>query len=370
MAYKIAFFIQNMSRGAGSERVTALIANGLAECGYEVSIISVCGENTCFYPLNKSIFLHTLIKKDNVDNKRYFFKVKKALEGFLSDHKVDLIIDVFAAMSVYSNLVKKQYGIKNITWEHYNYLNNTGMYWVNRRIAIKRSDYIITLTETDKNYYLSNNPKLSGKIDYIYNPSPYQNVTFEEQHENTVAAIGRLIPLKGFHHLLDVWRIVEDNNDSWLLKIVGAGQEEINLKRKAEELKLKRVVFTGATNKVEQIYKEASILVSTSDKEGLPMTMIEAQSFGLPIVSFDYETGPKEIITNNMDGYIVFEKDLNKRNEQMAAYILKLMQDDSLRKKMSSNSYSASRRFATEPIVKKWDDLIKNIMDSVNGERV
>lgn len=362
MKTKVAFFIQNFSRGAGSERVTAIVANELAKRGYEITIISVCGDNTSFYPLNKNISLFTLIKKQSVDNKRSFFDVKRKYEDFLATQDIALVIDVFASMSVYTNLVKRKYGIKNITWEHYNYLNNMGFYWINRKIAIKFSDFIITLTETDKNYYLANNPGLREKVDFIFNPSPFQDVFFDEARSNVVLAVGRLVHLKGFHHLLDVWKLVESVNDVWWLKIVGSGEEYENLLRKTKKLALQRVEFSGSTSNISKFYKEASILVSTSDKEGLPMNMIEAQSFGIPIVSFDYETGPKEIISHEKDGFIVFENNQTLKNIKMANYILTLINDSELRHKMSINSFVGGKRFLINPIVDKWEATIQRLL--------
>lgn len=368
MKTSIAFFIQNFSRGAGSERVTALIANELAIRGYDVSIISVCGNNTSYYDIDEKVALYTLVNKENVDNKKSFFQVIGRLKKHLQKHKVDLVIDVFAAMSVYTNLVKKKYGIKNITWEHYNYLNNMGAYWINRKIAIKLSDYLITLTETDMNYYLKDNRKLEGKIDYIFNPSPFQNVIVDEKNNfaNNVLAVGRLVKLKGFHHLLDIWKIVEEKNGECDLKIVGDGEEYENLENKISSLGLKHVTLVGATREIDRYYREATILVSTSDYEGLPMTMIEGQSFGLPIVSFDYETGPKEIIHQNEDGYIVFGEDQLTKNRIMADYILGLFENKEKLQEMSLRALNSSMRFSTEAIMNKWVSTIECVLANNN----
>ena len=118
MIKSIVFFIQNMSRPAGSERVTSLIANELVKRGYQISILSICGDNTSFYPLDKSIQLDTIIDKEDVNNRKEFFSVLCGLQRYYKIHNTDLVIDIFASLSIYTILLKIFYGYKNkITWE-------------------------------------------------------------------------------------------------------------------------------------------------------------------------------------------------------------------------------------------------------------
>ena len=361
MKYRVVFFIQNFSRAGGSERATALIANYLSKAGYEVSILSICGDNTSFFDIDSNIKLFTLIDEADVNNRKDFLKVCRQLIKFYRINKFDICIDVFASLSIYTNMLKKFFLIKNITWEHYNYLNNVGMSKWGRKIAVSHSDHIVTLTETDRKRYLQNNKKLSEtRISCIFNPSPFQNAETGVEKDNTILAVGRLVKVKGFDQLLDVWSRICNSHQDWQLQIIGQGEEEGNLINIIKERNIRNVTLLGQKNDVTVFYKSASLLVSTSENEGLPMTMIEAQSFGLPIVSFDYETGPKDIITEGVDGYIISQGP--NRNQNMAKCIAELICDKGLIEKMAVAAKESSNRFSMDTIGLKWEKIINELL--------
>lgn len=360
MIRNIVFFIQNISRPAGSERVTSLIANNLDQKGYNIQIVSICGDNTCFYPLNSKIKINTLIDRTQVDNKKMFFYVIKKLHQFYKRNEIDLCIDVFPALSIYTLLLKKRHKFKNITWEHFNYKINLGMNRIGRRLAMRYSDQIITLTSTDKKYYLSNSNRIKGNIDYIYNPSPYQNVEIKEKRKSYALSVGRLTYQKGFDRLIKVWEKVESKINLDIL-ILGEGEEFEKLYDIIRTKQLKRIHLLGAVKNIERYYEDASFYVSTARFEGLPMTMIEAQSFGLPIISFDYDTGPEDIITNNSDGYLIKENTEEKKIQVMASKIISLSSDAEKLQQMRKAAQKSSERFTTDAIVKKWESVIGNL---------
>ena len=356
MIKSIVFFIQNMSRPAGSERVTSLIANELVKRGYQISILSICGDNTSFYPLDKSIQLDTIIDKEDVNNRKEFFSVLCGLQRYYKIHNTDLVIDIFASLSIYTILLKIFYGYKNLTWEHFNYTVNTGMNKIGRQLAVRFSDQIVTLTNTDKEFYERNN-RIRGRIDYIYNPSPYQNVVPDKERKPYVMSVGRLTYQKGFDRLIKVWKLVESKCD-WKLLIFGEGEDKLELQKQIDEASVKRVKLMGAVKNIDDYYKQASIYVSTARYEGLPMTMNEAQSFGLPIISFDYDTGPKEIVANDVNGIIIQKSTEQEMIESIAEKLLSLMNDKNRMKKYSIESFNASKRFTTEEIMKKWIEIL------------
>ncbi len=359
MKKNIVFFIQNFSRSAGSERVTSIIANLLSEQGYNVTILSICGNNTSFYDIEKNIRLVTLFNKDEISNKKYFFKIYRALKKFYSENKVDLVIDIFAALSVYTLLLKKKFRFKNITWEHFNFKVNTGFNKFGRRYAAKKSDYIVTLTEKDKQFYLSNLPKMKAKIAHIYNPSPYEDVKINNSlRENIAISVGRLTFQKGFDVLLNIWSRIENIKPEWKLQIIGSGEESSALKQIVESYKLKNVEFVMSTNKIDEYYQRSKIYLSAARFEGLPMTMIEAQSFGLPIISFDYDTGPSDIIKSGYNGYLVENGNIDK----FCSQLVELMNDDMLISQLSENSVNCNARFKSSNILVRWLEILKEIL--------
>lgn len=362
MKAKIVFFIQNFSRAGGSERAVSLVANELIKRNYDITILSICGENTCFFPLDERINLYTLVHKQDINNKLFFVKILGKLNEFYKNHKIDVCIDVFSSLSIYTVFMKKKFKFQNITWEHYNYLNNMGLNRIGRQVAIRFSDIIVTLTNTDKKYYLENNKKLIGnKVHAIFNATPYPNAEFKTNRDKMIISIGRLEKLKGYDQLLDVWSRICFKYPEWSLQIIGEGEEYFNLQKIINQKKIKNAKLIGKRSDVDEFYKKASIYVSTSEQEGLPMTMIEAQSFGIPIISFDYETGPKDIISQDQDGFII--KQGNDRNEQMAKKISTLIENPKMLKDMCKRAKKSSARFNIEMIGNQWEYIISKLME-------
>lgn len=357
----IVFFIQNMSRAGGSERVCSIIANYLDQQGYNITILSICGKAPSFFQLNNGIRQKTLIYADVIDNKKQFIQVLRLLNKYYKDNETDLVIDVFPALSIYTLLLKRKYRFNNISWEHFNYLNNSGMNRIGRQAALRFSDLIVTLTNTDKELYIKNNPNTENKLISIFNPTPYPDLKTQDRKDHSVVAIGRLERQKGFHHLLSIWSEVEKKDGDSHLYIIGEGEEREELEKQIKQKGLKRVVLTGRQTNVDYYYRKASVVVSTSEQEGLPMVMIEAQSFGVPIVSFDYMTGPRDIITDGKDGYVINGRSQEEKNKKMATAILELLSDDRKQQEMGKEAKRSSERFQIDNIGNEWKQIIEEI---------
>ena len=363
---KIAFLIQDFSRGAGSERVTSLIANGLVRRGHEVCIISISGDNTSFYPLDESVTLRTLVPGGGLDNKRYFLKAYAHLGRLLRQMRPDVVVNVFAALGIYTIPNARRIGYRTVSWEHFNYKVQVGMNPLGRKFAARHADQIVTLTETDKGYYLEDNPSMRAGICSIFNPSPYQVSESQRLDKKPVVlSVGRLTEQKGFDRLLRAWAHVERDERSagWELRIVGEGEEREALAAELEELALERAYLAGARKDVDAVYRQARIYASTARFEGLPMTMIEAQSFGLPIVSLDYDTGPRDIITNGVDGILV-EQDAGEDDAiaRFAEALLRCMSSPESTAAMGQVALESSRRFESERLVDQWEGLLSRLV--------
>ena len=168
-------------------------------------------------------------------------------------------------------------------------------------------------------------------------------------------AIGRLTAQKGFDKLLDIWKKIEEKDSEWELYIIGSGEDREKLLSQKESLNLKRVIFIENTKNIKEYYKKASIYLMTSRFEGLPMTLIEAQSFGLPIISYDIKTGPKDIVNDSEDGYLIENDD----KEKFADKFLELSQDREKIQKFSQKAYENSKRFKLDSIIEKWKEVLK-----------
>ena len=198
-------------------------------------------------------------------------------------------------------------------------------------------------------------------ITYIYNPSPFENEYGVEnkKRENTIISVGRLTKVKGFDLLLDAWKSIEHIHQSWSLEIVGSGEEYELLNLKINKLKLKNVKILPFTKNIEEYYKKASIYVLSSRYEGFPMVLLEAQSYGVPIVSCDCETVPREIINNNVDGILVEKNNVI----ELANAITYLIKNPKKRDEFSENAIKNSKKFTTDKIIEKWEVIIQNLLE-------
>lgn len=199
------------------------------------------------------------------------------------------------------------------------------------------------------------NLDVKSKIDYIYNPTPYPNEKKSLCESKIAVAIGRLTAQKGFDKLLDIWKKIEEKDSEWELYIIGSGEDREKLLNQKESLNLKRVIFVENTKNIKEYYEKASIYLMTSRFEGLPMTLIEAQSFGLPIISYDIKTGPKDIVNNGEDGYLIVD---DNRDEFINRF-LELSQNRKKIQEFSQRAYENSKRFKLDNIIKKWKEILK-----------
>ncbi|MGL4253128.1 MAG: glycosyltransferase family 4 protein [Fusobacteriaceae bacterium] len=350
---RIGFVSGNISRSGGTERVATLIANELIK-NYEIYIISYGPEGKSYFYLNPDIKIINLSHgKSKIRNKlTAAYKLRKIIKKY----NIDTLIDIDVILSINTLIATYKLDTEVISWEHFNFYSNVGVKrrdWA-RRLAAKYSDQIITLTEQDKNQYLSNLNVVS-KIDYIYNPTPYPHAQKSLCKNRTAIAVGRLNYQKGFDRLLQIWGQIEKKDREWKLLIIGSGEDRDKLLKQIEELKLERVEIIEHTEEIKKYYEDASIYLMTSRFEGLPMTLIEAQSFGIPVISYDIKTGPRDIVLNNRNGYLI--EDGNERD-----FIDKFLQlsGDSLKiQEFSRNAYEDSGRFGMENIIKKWEEILK-----------
>ena len=350
---KICFFSANFENGGGTERVTAIIANRLAELGYDITIISCIGGEKSFFQLNPKIKLDRLYK--SCGGLKFNLTAAYKLRQKIKEYDFDYIIDIDTIHSFFSIPATIGLRTKVISWEHFNFYNTMNIKrreW-GRILASRFANRIVTLTNEDRETFLKN-LNIRCKIDYIYNPTPYPNEKKSLCESKIAVAIGRLVEIKGFDKLLDIWKKIEEKDSEWELYIIGSGEDREKLLNQKESLNLKRVIFIENTKNIKEYYEKASIYLMTSRFEGLPMTLIEAQSFGLPIISYDIKTGPKDIVNDGEDGYLIE----NDNSEEFANRFLELSQNKETIKEFSLRAYENSKRFKLDSIVEKWVKIL------------
>ena len=372
---RIVYCIAGTYNSGGMERVLANKANWLVQNGYEVSVLTTDQKGrTSFFEMDSKIKLYDLGVNYEDNNGMSFlnkllhypfkqWKHRRALMKVLSELKADVVISMFCNDA--SILPKIKDGSKKVLEIHFSRFKRlqygrTGIWKLadelrskNDLRVVSKFDKFIVLTEEDKEYW--------GELDNIQVIPNARSFVFDEPaklDEKKVIAVGRYCHQKDLGKLIDAWRVVCETVNDWKLHLVGDGEDREMLQQQIDRLGLNYSVMLGrAEIDMKSVYKSASILALSSRYEGLPMVLLEAQAAGLPIVSFKCKCGPKDVIEDSLDGVLVEEGDV----EGLAAGMLKLIQDDGLRKSMGVAAYQRSERYAEENVMRTWASLLDNL---------
>lgn len=202
----------------------------------------------------------------------------------------------------------------------------------------------------------------SSKIVTLQNPAEPSEIDCVEgvEREKIVAYIGRLSTHdKRVDRLLQVWRKVYSKHPDWRLWIVGSGEAQPALERYVEEHNLPRVEFLGFRSEVDYIYKRVSVVCLTSDFEGCPMVLLEAQNWGCATIAFDCSSGVREILSpNKVNGVYVKNGDIDGYAEALSA----LMGDDELRASIQKHGPENVKRFSPEVTAGAYSALIERLL--------
>lgn len=357
----ICIFNGNMSRAGGTEKCTAFLANALSE-KYNIHVIDISNkDNTCFFKLKKSINVNHLKAINLIDGIRNVFL-------YIVRNKIDVLINVEAMLGIYSVPACKLTNTKVIVWEHGNFYQKQCKNIDNvRSVEMKLCDYYITLTEEDKKNFLNH---FNGrcKVEYIYNPVSIsdENITYN-LNSKTILSVGVVREIKGFDMLIEVAEKVLHKHKDWTWEIYGNYNKDDDyyksLVKKTKEKKIHdRLLFKGITEDIAYQYKKSAMLVVTSRMEGLPMTMLEAMAYKLPLVSFDIQTGPSEIIYHDINGFLIEPYNI----QAMAEKICELIENPELRKRFSNNAYIGIEKFDKKIIIDKWINVLESLEKKKN----
>ncbi|WP_349292111.1 glycosyltransferase [Noviherbaspirillum sp. L7-7A] len=166
--------------------------------------------------------------------------------------------------------------------------------------------------------------------------------------------VGRLSYQKNFPLLIDVFARLAPSHPDWDLVILGAGPDHEALRGQAAEQGLSdRVFLPGVVGNLRHWYERADLYVMSSHFEGFPNTLAEALAHGLPAVSVDCDTGPRDIIRHDVDGLLTPVGDRNALEQALSL----VMADEALRARLGARAVDARERFSMERVAGMWESL-------------
>ena len=359
---KICFLSGDMTRFGGTERITSIISNELLKRDDEFNIhilsVNYINDKISFY-LDKKIKTSNILSTKDLNFKRDYLKVVKGIRKYIKSNNIDILIDVDVMCDIFSIPATRFTKTKLISWEHFNYYINNGVKLrdISRKLAAKFSNCIITLTERDKDAY-SSNLNIKGKIEHIYNPITLDTNEKCDINSKQILSVGRFEHQKGYDMLCKVAKEVLHNNPEWKWIVLGDGEQREIIEALIKEYKLEdKLILKGNVSNVEDYYKASSIFVMTSRFEGLPMALLEAKCYGIPMISFDCLTGPSDIITNDINGYLIEQDNI----AEISKSISKLVNDVDLRVKFSDNTKVDINKFSLDSVMEKWISVLGEV---------
>jgi glycosyltransferase involved in cell wall biosynthesis len=285
----------------------------------------------------------------------------KALLARLDQNHIDVVIlNTFQSVVRFAEpLHRLRPEIKTIGWMHEATSFSFGDLTHNYRAAFEHSlsslDQIVCLTHTDYNKFKT----LNDHVRVIYNPVKLAPHGTADLSSHAIAFTTRLnIQIKGLDYLIQV---ANGLPDGWHIELAGQGkpEEEVAFKELLKTAKPGKINYRGALSGqvLADHYQRCSMFLSTSRTEALPLVLIEAMSFGLPVISFDHDGG-KEILQNGQSGLLAPIGDV----DAMLREIKRLADSSAERERLSQASLKRYQDFELTPILTDWDELFEGIM--------
>ncbi|MBR5989279.1 Glycosyltransferase involved in cell wall bisynthesis [Prevotella aff. ruminicola Tc2-24] len=368
----------------GAERVIIDKANYMSNHGHQVMLVSYeQGTHLVPFQLNPSVLLKDLdcrfftLSRFPIPLRLYhFFHLKHQLRNALRETFKDFQPDVVVLASDWQFLINvvldAAQSIPVIAEFHNAYdfitkkIGNTGngiivkltrFYYRHFLNQFRKCAHLVVLTENDAQHWR----KHSDHVTVIPNPvTHYPDVVDDvPKEEGRIICVGRLNGQKRIDRLISAFSMIADKYPKWHVDIYGEGDLKAALERQIQESHLQgRVVIHEPVKTIYEEYKKSQMLVLSSEYEGRPLVLIEAMACGVPCVSFDCPSGPREIIEDGVTGLLA-EKghvaDLAKKIEWMITH-------DQERKAMGEKAYAAATVYKPSVIMKKWEVFYESVV--------
>ena len=331
---KLLFVITSLENG-GAERVCASLANYFS-AENEVEILYFSGE--IFYEISPKVKLNKFSRNSRIPR-----LAAKLLAIRKRAKDADCILSFMDSTNILSIIATAFLGRKLIISEHSAH-DFVGLKWrVLRRIFYPFATALTVLSRSDFNYYSFVKNKA-----IIYNPSIFKP-SFGGQKEKLIIFVGRLEHVKGCDIFLRALALL--GLDDFKLLVLGDGSQKKSLQSLSEKLGLKNLEFLGSVSDIQNYYKKAKIIVSSSRFEGLGNALIESAFFDCIRVATP-TAGALELLEDGKNGFI--SSDFSE--QALAKAILKAINAD---ESVLENTRAESEKFSLENIAKEWWELIK-----------
>ena len=219
-----------------------------------------------------------------------------------------------------------------------------------------RADVVALLTPSIAEWLRGQLGAVAPEIVVMPNPLPQGFAPRSLLDSRTIVAAGRLVMEKQFTKLVEAFADVADQLPGWRLRILGQGHQRPHLVRETRKRGLwDRVELPGSTTDMPSEWGRASICALTSRAEGFPLGLQEAMAAGVPCVTFDCASGPREIVRHEVNGLLVAPESI----AGMSAALLRLGTDDDLRHRLGAGALESAAEWDADVLAGRWVEIFE-----------
>ncbi len=362
---KILYVTPRINDAGGLARIINIKANYFVQnFDYGVHILTQNNGNTpLFYNFNDKIVLHDINLKNNNIIKLFSFinKTNEIIklvkpdililcEGFKGFFVPWLIrLDIPILFEVHGSIFNNQTDINK------SFIARLGFkieMYLKKKLAQKFTKLIVLSSQSEQEWKTKN-------IVVFPNPNWLKSNEKSNLKSKRAIMVARHSYEKGVDRVLYIWQIVVKKYPDWILEIYGDFDENLFYHKLANELGLKdKVLFFEPIKNIQEKYIEASFCLMTSRTEGFGMVLIEAMICGLPCIAYDCPVGPRTIIENEINGFLIKENDI----DGFVLKIFKMIENKELLNEMSKNAIVSTKNYDLDSIMNKWKLLFENLI--------
>jgi GalNAc-alpha-(1->4)-GalNAc-alpha-(1->3)-diNAcBac-PP-undecaprenol alpha-1,4-N-acetyl-D-galactosaminyltransferase len=363
---RILLLTSSMTSG-GAERVASTLANSWSSRGDQVTLMpTFSGRGECFYEISadvRLVYLADLVSSRMRTLLNQLSRLRE-LRRFMAAERPDVIVSFLSNVNVAAVLASAGLGIPVIVCERIDpfVMPKTLFLRLACRITYPLADALMVQTNAVASKYASSGLTLR-RVKVIPNPVPRQIMNIQHHagigDKKRLLSVGRLDEQKQIDVLIKVFASLSTSLANWSLRIVGEGPLRPLLQSQIIKLGLEgRIELSGRTTNINDEFSEADAFVLTSKYEGFPNALLEAMAAGLPCVTFDCPSGPREL---SLDGSVALLVPHGDEGALRCA-LEHLMLDENLRIKLGREAQlSVLERFSLDKVLVQWDSLFEEV---------
>ncbi|WP_298511899.1 stealth conserved region 3 domain-containing protein [uncultured Nocardioides sp.] len=371
---KVTFLVQSAHKQGGTERSAITQANALAAAGHDVTILSVVkAADVPAFAIDPRVTVEHLVdltvpydealhQRESALVPRRWDKQFSALTDVGLErglHAVDceVLVTVTPALLACAVALAPD-RVVIVHQEHRSSSQRTsGMEPL--LVNAPRADVVALLTPSIAEWLRGELGEVAPEIVSMPNALPQGFAPRSLLDSRTIVTAGRLVMEKQYTKLVHAFGEVADQLPGWRLRILGQGHQRPHLVRETRKRGLwDRVELPGNTTDMASEWAKASICALTSRAEGFPLGLQEAMAAGVPCVSFDCASGPREIVHHEVNGLLVAPESI----AGMAAALLRLGSDDDLRRRLGAGALESAAQWDADTIASQWLSIFEEAL--------